>query len=156
MSDHNIPKNAKEAFSVSALKTVAGVIGEVEKHTSAEIRVSILEERDTTDANLPIADVARKEFFRLGMEKTSGHNGVLLLILFHERKFYIVGDQGIHDRLHPETWEDVAATLKSHFAHGKFTEGVVEGLQKIKQHLHTALPASQNDVNELTNEVSIR
>jgi uncharacterized membrane protein len=105
---------------------------------------------------LPLAEVAHKEFFRLEMEKTSGRNGVLLLVLFGEHKFYVFGDKGIHDRVDPETWEDVAASLKSHFAHGTFVEGIVEGLEKIQEHLRVAHPISSNDVNELTNEVSIR
>ena len=156
MSSHNVPKNAKEAFSTAALKKIGEVIGEIEQHTSAEIRVSILDEREVADANIPLPDLAKKEFLRLGMEKTKGGNGVLLLILFHERKFYILGDKGIHDRLQSETWEDVAATLKSKFANGHFVEGVTEGLQNIKSHLQRSLPPTEDLSNELSNEVSIR
>lgn len=157
MSEHHtIAKTAKEAFSEKGLAHIAEVIAEVEKHTSAEVRVSILDERPFEDGGLPLDKLALKEFSRLGMHKTKGQNGILLYILFEEHKYYICGDKGINDRVDPNTWEDVAATLKSHFKEGHFEEGVVSGLRKIKEHLRVALPPDATNPNELPNEVILR
>lgn len=156
MSEHQIAKTAKEAFSESALKHIADVIAEVEEHTSAEIRVSILDERPFEDAGLALDALALKEFTRLGMHSTKGQNGILLYILFEEHKYYICGDKGINDRVDTNTWEDVAATIKSHFKEGHFEDGVVSGLRTIKDHLRIALPPDTTNPNELPNEVILR
>jgi uncharacterized membrane protein len=157
MSEHqSIAKTAKEAFSESALKHIADVIAEVEEHTSAEVRVSILDERPFEDGGLPLDKLALKEFSRLGMQSTKGQNGILLYILFEEHKYYICGDKGINDRVDTNTWEDVAATIKSHFKEGHFEEGVVTGLRTIKEHLRIALPPDTTNPNELPNEVILR
>lgn len=157
MSDHHtVAKTAKDAFSSDALARIADIIAEVEKHTSAEIRVSILDERPFEDGGLPLDELALKEFKRLGMQKTKGQNGILLYIIFEEHKYYICGDKGIHERVDPNTWEDVAATIKSHFKEGYFEQGVVSGLGKIKEHLRIALPPDVTNPNELSNEVVIR
>jgi uncharacterized membrane protein len=156
MEDHDIAKSAKEAFSEAGLKRIADTIAEVEAHTSAEIRVSVLDERPFEDGGLPLDELAKREFKRLGMHKTKGQNGILLYILFEEHKYYICGDKGIHERVDTGTWEDVAATIKSHFKQGHFEDGVVSGLRKIKEHLRIALPPDADNPNELSNEVVIR
>ena len=157
MSEHkSTAKTAKEAFSESALKHIAEVIAEVEEHTSAEIRVSILDERPFEDGGLALDALALKEFTRLGMHSTKGQNGILLYIIFEEHKYYICGDKGINDRVDTNTWEDVATTIKSHFKEGHFEEGVVSGLRAIKDHLCIALPPEATNPNELPNEVVMR
>ncbi len=154
MASHS-PLRAKDAFTEEALKRISATVAEVELHTSAEIRVSIHDERATAQSGLPIEKVAEEEFFELGMDKTNQRNGILLLVLYTERKFYIHGDIGIHSRVQPETWVDVAETLKSHFAHGHFEEGIHDALKGISKHLVTALPSTGSNTNELSNEVVI-
>src|SRR5256885_14291168 len=130
MSTHTHPhKQVKEIFTKPVLDKIAAVIADVETKADAEIRVSIREERDHDEAGLSIEDIAKKEFLKLGMDKTAGRNGILLFILFEEHKFYVYGDEGIHKRVHPDTWEDVAATLKEHFKHANYEQGVRDALK---------------------------
>ena len=151
------PKHARDIFTKPVLDRIAKVIGEIERTITAEIRVSLKDERDHDDAGITTEEMAKREFIRLDMQKTNGRNAILLFILYEERKFYVYGDTGIHDRVHPETWEDVAASLKEHFKHGRFEEGVIESLRKILNHLHTAFASSSNEgKNELSNEVIVR
>jgi uncharacterized membrane protein len=89
------------------------------------------------------------------MEKMTDRNSILLFILFEERKFYIYGDEGIHKRVDPKTWEDVAATLKEHFKHGEHEKGIVDALKKILTHVHTQFVPTGENPNELSNEVII-
>jgi uncharacterized membrane protein len=148
-------KHAKEMFTQPVLDKIAATIAEVEKGTSAEIRVSIREERDHDEAGLSIEDIAKREFLKLGMDKTRGRNGILLFILYEEHKFYVYGDEGIHKRVHPETWEDIAATLKEHFKHGNYETGIHDALRKIVSHVHTEFASSADTARELSNEVII-
>lgn len=156
MATHTHPhKQVKDVFTKPVLDKIAATIAEVERGTSAEIRVCIREERDHDEAGLSLEEVAKGEFFKLGMDKTSGRNGILLFILFEEHKFYVMGDEGIHKRVHPETWEDVAATLKEHFKHGNYEAGIHDALKKIISHVHTEFASSGDTARELSNEVVI-
>ena len=148
-------KQVKDIFTKPVLDNIARAIADVEKETSAEIRVSVREEREYDEAGLSIEDIAKKEFLKLGMDKTTGRNGILLFIMFEEHKFYVYADEGIHKRVNPQTWEDVAATLKEHFAHAHYEEGIRSALKKITAHVHTQFIRSSDDKEELSNEVII-
>ena len=149
------PAHAKDAFTGDALERVATTIAEVEKLTSAEIRISILDERDTSDSELKVEELAKKEFFRLKMDETKNHSGILLFILYAERKFYVYGDTGINSRLQQNTWNHIAATLTSQFSHGHFEEGLHLAVREIAKHLETAIPYEADDTDELSNTVNI-
>lgn len=152
---HAQPAHAKDAFSKSALAHIAAAIAEAERDTYAEIRVAIHDERETELSGKPLADVAKAEFAKLGMHKTAARNGLLLLVLYSERKFYMYADVGIHSKTQPETWTDVAAQLGNDFKQGHFEEGVTNALKKITEHLRGVLSKPAERSNELSNEVSI-
>lgn len=147
---------AKKAFSAEALRRISAAIAEVEKETNAEIRLSIREDRDEAEAGMEMREIALREFVSLNMHKTKGRTGVLLLILFDEHKFYIYGDEGLTPYADPETWTDVAQTLSQHFKQSDFEQGVIAALQVLRSHVRRALPLTQGDTDELSNEVSIR
>jgi uncharacterized membrane protein len=154
MAEHTHPhKQVKDIFTKSVLDNIAATIAETEKGTSAEIRVCIREERDHDEAGLSLEDVAKREFLKLGMDKTTGRNGILLFILFEEHKFYVYGDEGIHKRVHPETWKDVAETLGEHFKHANYEAGIRDALKKIVAHVHTKFAAGNDTKHELSHEV---
>lgn len=152
---HTQPAHSTDAFSKNALARIASAISKAEDATHAEIRVAIHDERETNLTGKPIADVAKSEFAKLGMHKTKSRTGLLLMILYSEHKFYIHADEGIHSKVTPETWTDVAATLSEAFAHGHFEEGVIQALAKITEHLRGVLSTQSHSENELSNEVSI-
>ena len=156
MAEHtHAHKQVREIFTKPVLDKIAATIAEVERGTSAEIRVSIREERDHDEAGLSIEDIAKREFLKLGMDKTASMHGILLFILFEEHKFYVYGDTGIHKRVHPETWQDVADSLKEHFKHGNYEQGIHDALKKIVSHVHTAFAPASESTRELSNEVII-
>ncbi|HYM34949.1 MAG TPA: TPM domain-containing protein, partial [Steroidobacteraceae bacterium] len=132
--------HAKDAFPQAVLDRIAAAIAEAEKHTSAEIRVSIHDQRDSSESGKSVADVAKSEFVKLHMDELPNHNGILLLILYSERQFYIYADAAIHSRVHPEAWADVAATLGSHLKDAHYEEGVTNAISKMTHHLKNALP----------------
>jgi uncharacterized membrane protein len=156
MEAHSHPhKQVKDIFTQPVLDKIAAAIAEVEKGTSAEIRVSIREERDHDEAGLSLEEIAKREFLKLEMYKTAGRNGILLLILFEEHKFYVFGDEGIHKRVHPETWNDVAATLQEHFKHAHYEEGIRDALKKIVAHVHTKFVPGNDMKHELSHDVVV-
>jgi uncharacterized membrane protein len=152
--DH--PDHASEAFPRDALERIAHTIADVEESTGAEIRVSIRDLRDAGEADLSLKALAQKEFTTLRLHQHDGRYGILLLVLYHERKFYVYGDEGVHSRIHPEAWEDVARTLNKHFAAGAYEAGLTEAIKKIEHHLKGKLPKRAAHAQAASEEVSVR
>ena len=151
-----MPAHAQQAFTQALLERVAHAISDVEATTHAEIRISIRDLREAGEAELTLRELAMKEFTLLGMHRTTGRVGILLLIMYHERRFYVYGDQGVEAHAHPATWTDVAEALRRHFAAADFEGGLLAALGAIEGHLRGALPERATTDNELTNDVSIR
>ncbi len=131
----NYPAHASEALPREALERIAHTIASVEESTGARIHLSIRDFRDAGEADLSLKELARKEFSTLRLHEHDERYGILLLILYHERKFYVYGDEGVHTRIHPDAWKDVAGTLTEHFAKGAFEAGITEAVKKIQHHL---------------------
>jgi uncharacterized membrane protein len=147
------PEHANQAFSRDILERIAHVIADVEQSTGAEIRVSIRDLRDAGEADLSLRELAQKEFETLRLHHHDKRFGILLLVLYHERKFYVYGDEGVHSKIHPEAWDDVAKTLGAHFAKGDYEGGLKEALKKIEHHLKGKLPKTTTPVDHAHNEV---
>ena len=131
---------------------VVEAIRKAERVTSGEIRVSV--------AHFFWGDVektAEKAFRRLGMENTADRNGVLIFLVPSRKRFAILGDTGIHEKVGQAFWDDVSVCLSSHFRRGAFTEGLVEGVRMVGDRLATHFPsAGDADRDELPEDVDFQ
>ena len=131
---------------------VVEAIRAAERVTSGEIRVSV--------APFFWGDVektAGKAFRRLGMENTADRNGVLIFLVPSRKRFAILGDRGIHDKVGQAFWHDASACLSDHFRQGAFTEGLVATVRMVGERLATHFPfAGDKDRNELPDEVDFQ
>ncbi|SRR5581483_3787289 len=151
--DH--PEHATQAFPKEALERIAHKIADVEEATGSEIRVSIRDFRDASEAGLSMKELAQQEFGTLRLHHNDARYGILLLVLYHERKFYVYGDEGVHRHVHPETWNDVAKTLTKYFSEGAYEAGVMEAVERIAHHLKNKLP-KPSEKHEMSAEVTVR
>jgi uncharacterized membrane protein len=152
----NDATSASKAFPKSVLDSIANKIADVERATNAEIRISIREIRDASEADLSLKEMAMSEFSELRMHETAGRTGILLLILFAERKFYIFGDEGVSRHIDTAKWEDAAEELRICFKQGDYEAGVIRALDKVQGHLVGVLPKRSDTSNELSDEVVVR
>jgi uncharacterized membrane protein len=124
-------------------------IAAAERLTSGEIRVSV--------APLfwgDVARAARRAFERLRMHETRERNGVLFFIVPSRRKFYVLGDAGIHAKVGEDFWQAVAAVMALHFERGDFTEGLIRGIATLAERLKEHFPhAGAGDRNELSDKI---
>ena len=131
---------------------VAAAIRAAERTTSGEIRVSV--------AHFFWGDVeqtAQKAFQRLGMQNTAHRNGVLIFLVPSRKRFAILGDTGIHEKVGQAFWNDVSTCLSSHFHRGAFTEGLVEGVRMVGDSLAHHFPSTgAADRNELSDDVDFQ
>jgi uncharacterized membrane protein len=139
----------KQLLQVVDREKIKTAIEAAEHRTSGEICVSVSR---LFWGNIETA--ADKAFVRLGMTRTKERNGVLFFVVPSRRKFVVLGDRGIHERVGQEFWESVAAIISEKFREGDFTGGLLNGIEKVGEELATHFPYDPTtDKNELSDDV---
>ena len=136
-------------FSRKEKKQIVAAVREAEKNTSGEIRVH-LEYRTRG----PVFGHAQKVFRRIGMTKTDQRNGVLIFLATKDKKFAVLGDVGINEKVSEGFWNDVVGIMQDHFKRDKFAEGISEAVLRIGEKLKVFFPHQTNDKNELPDGIS--
>lgn len=133
---------AEEAEIVEAIRLA-------EKNTSGEIRVHL--EKKTSIA--PI-ERAVEVFHELQMDATQLRNGVIIYVAVNSKQFAIYGDKGINDKVADDFWDCTKDIMLEHFKNGRNKQALVDGIYNAGQQLKKYFPFDDNDVNELSNEIS--
>lgn len=120
-----------------------------EKNTSGEIRVHI-ESTTSIDA----FERAMEVFHFLKMDETIEHSGVLIYLAVVDKTFVIYGDKGINEKVKDDFWDSTRDVMVSHFKNGNFKQGLIEGITKAGEELKKYFPAEDDNINELSNEIS--
>jgi uncharacterized membrane protein len=131
------------------LEAIRAGILEAEKKTSGEIRVH-LSLRTREDA---LAD-AKTVFKKLKMHKTRLRNGVLILVDPKNKRFAVLGDEGIHAKTGDDFWRSTRDAMQAKFASGRWTEGVLAGVKTAGEKLAEHFPAGSSHDNELVNNIT--
>jgi uncharacterized membrane protein len=128
---------------------VKKAIEEAEGETSGEIRVSV-----APFFWGPVRRVAERAFERLNMHRTKQRNGVLFFVVPSRKRFVILGDARIHEKVGQDFWDSLAALMSGHFRKGEFTEGLVRGIEEAGIKLAAHFPYDPaTGVNELPDDV---
>ena len=140
---------AKELFTKELQKQVVAAIETAELNTSGEVRVH-LDDKCKGD----VLDRATYVFEKLEMHKTDQRNGVLFYLAVQDKKFAILGDAGINQKVPDNFWEEIKSEVIANFKKGDFAEGLSSGIVKAGEQLKAHFPYQEDDVNELENEIS--
>jgi uncharacterized membrane protein len=118
----------------------------------AAIEAAIRRVRETTTGDIAVVIAPAfwgsvrhnaERLLRLLRLGSSAHrNGVVLLIVPRRRSFAIFGDAGIHERSGEELWREARDGLAAAFREGRYTEGVVEAVERIGRELARHFPRS--------------
>ncbi|MGO9481581.1 MAG: TPM domain-containing protein [Candidatus Kryptoniota bacterium] len=135
------------------LHQLSGQIAEIEKKTSAEIRIVVRHRKHWSERKLTARQVAELEFGTLGINKTKLGTGILVFILLNERKFELLADRGIISVLPEEFWTNIAGKLTEHFSKSNFYHGLKTSLAEVGEVLESKLPPVAGEQEELPNDV---
>ena len=139
-----------ESFlSADEEQEIVNAILEAERNTSGEIRVHI-ESKSSSDH----FERAQQVFHQLKMDNTKEGNGVLIYVAVDDHKFVILGDKGIDEVVPDNFWENTRDIIQEHFKHGRFKQGIVEGILEAGKELKAHFPWQSDDQNELSDEIS--
>ena len=128
---------------------ITNAIRVAETNTSGEIRVHV--ESYCQD---DVLDRAAYIFEKLEMHKTELRNGVLFYLAMKDKKFAILGDAGINQKVPEDFWESTKDLVIAKLKEGKFSDGLALGIIKAGEQLKAHFPYQKDDVNELSDEIS--
>lgn len=141
--------NARQILNDEEDRRVVEAIKQAELNTSGEIKVHI--------ENHCRGNVEKRSllvFNKLKLNETQLRNGVLVYLAVKDRKFAILGDEGINKVVEDGFWNDVKDLMLNHFKEGRFAEGLVQGIMRCGEKLKTYFPYQTDDINEIPDEIS--
>jgi uncharacterized membrane protein len=142
-------KSAKDFLTKDQRDDIKQAIMNAELDTSGEIRVHI-----DSKCKGDVMERAYEVFKKLKIYNTELRNGVLFYLAIKNRKFAIIGDEGINEVVPDDYWESLKMDMLDAFREEKFSDGLVDGITSIGSYLKKHFPYQANDVNELSDEIS--
>ncbi len=141
--------NPKKFFTKEEEDKIVSAIKSAEMETSGEIRVHLERKID--------GDIIKKTiqiFNKIGMSNTRERNGCLIVIDLTNKKFAVIGDMGINEKVGELFWNEITDIFSVYFKKNEFAEGLTKGILKIGEKLKYYFPCQSNDINELSDEIS--
>jgi len=139
----------KSFFSDEDKQRVEKAISQAELQTSGELRVHV----ECRCGGFPY-ERGKRVFENLGMVNTELRNGVLIYLAIVDKRFAILGDSGINEKVPDGFWDDVRDLMQTKFQEGAIGEGIEQAVLRIGEKLAEFFPRSEDDVDELDNAIS--
>jgi uncharacterized membrane protein len=140
----------KKPFNKIEEQLILSAIKAAENNTSGEIRLHIEPRCKTDDTYERAIDL----FEELGMTETKDRNGVLIYMAIDDKKFAIIGDEGINDVVPENFWNNTKDLMIEQFKQGKIAQGLVVGIHDAGEQLKAFFPYQKDDTNELPDDIS--
>jgi uncharacterized membrane protein len=142
-------------FTKNDLREIQNLIHNLEMTTSCELRISLKYKRGIHQKKMSLRNISMKEFISLGVNKTIYKIGILIFILFKEKKFDIVTDTGVNKKISSEFWKVLANELSVSFSKGEFKSGLISIIEKMGNKLSIEFPVENKINNELSDDIII-
>ncbi|MDX8338497.1 TPM domain-containing protein [Draconibacterium sp. IB214405] len=139
----------RKYFNEADQLKITNAIRVAETNTSGEIRVHI-----ENHCKGEVLDRAAYLFEKLEMHKTELRNGVLFYLAVEDKKFAILGDGGINQKVSDDFWETTKELVIIKLKEAKYAEALADGIIKAGEQLKAHFPYQDDDVNELSDEIS--
>jgi len=140
---------AKNFLTNQQIASLVEAIQSAEEHSTGEIRVHIDSNTDNDNAK-----TAFKVFEELCMGKTAERNAVLFHVNFHQKYLTIIGDTGIHEKVHQSYWDHLHDFITSEFAKGNYYKALKSAILETGLELKKHFPVTGENPNELPNEIT--
>ncbi len=131
------------------ISSLVEAIQSAEEHSTGEIRVHIDSNTDNDNAK-----TAFRVFEELCMAKTAERNAVLFHVNFHQKYLTIIGDTGIHEKVHQSYWDHLHDYITSEFAKGNYYKALKSAILETGLELKKHFPVTGENANELPNEIT--
>lgn len=131
------------------ITSLVEAIQSAEEHSTGEIRIHLDSNTETQNA-----ETAFEVFKELCMNKTADRNAVLFHVNFEQRYLTIIGDIGIHDKVHQSYWDHLHDYITAEFAKGNYYKALKSGILETGLELKKYFPVQGKNPNQLSNEIT--
>lgn len=141
----------RRRFSTRTLHAIEAAIKEGEQGHAGQVRFAVEGALHSAALfrNLSAREQAIEVFSLLRVWDTEHNNGVLIYLLLADRDVEIVADRGIHAKVGQKEWEKVCRAMEAAFRHGRYEDGMLEGIRAVNRLLAAHFPAAGPRQNEL-------
>lgn len=98
---------------------------------------------------------AMTQFLAQNLHTTTGRTGVLIFVSIAERYAEIIADTEIDAKVSKQEWQDIVHDLTTTIGKGQPTEGFVQTIQRVGDHLSASFPPGSADPNELPDHLIV-
>ena len=137
------------------LQRIKEEIEKVEQSTSGQIKLSIREKRKFYEKLYKPHELAVRDFEKLGIALTKHQTGVLIFLIFEERFYDILADEGIHSKIPDAMWADIESRIIQEFRNEGYLNGILHIIDRIGSVLKEEFPRESDDTNEIPDDVSV-
>ena len=131
------------------MASLVEAIQSAEDHSTGEIRVHIDSNSEGNNA-----EIAFEVFKTLCKDKTAERNAVLFHVNFEQHYLTIIGDAGIHEKVHQNFWDRLHDKITQEFVKGNYFEGLKNAVLETGLELKKHFPITGKNPNELPNEIT--
>ena len=131
------------------MASLVEAIQTAEDHSTGEIRIHI---DSTTEGNN--AEIAFEVFKKLCKDQTAERNAVLFHVNFEQHYLTIIGDAGVHAKVHQDFWDRLHDKITQEFVKGNYFEGLKNAVLETGLELKKHFPITGKNPNELPNEIT--
>ena len=131
------------------MASLVEAIQSAEDHSTGEIRVHIDYNSEGNNA-----EIAFEVFKTLCKDKTVERNAVLFHVNFEQHYLTIIGDAGIHAKVHQNFWDRLHDKITQEFVKGNYFEGLKNAVLETGLELKKHFPITGKNPNELSNEIT--
>jgi uncharacterized membrane protein len=143
-------QKSREFFTPEEKESILAAIKAAEQRTSGEVRLFVESKCHFVDA----LDRAKEVFAQLKMEQTAERNASLVYIAVDDRQAAVYGDEGIHQKVGQQYWEDEIQKMLQHFQQQHLADGIIQCVTDIGDALHQHFPYDRDtDKNELPDDI---
>jgi uncharacterized membrane protein len=121
--------------TIAQRDAIAAAIREAENGTTSRMAVRVV-----LDAMVDALARAQHEFERVGLHRHEAANAALILVAPRARRFAVIGDRALHERVGDAFWGDVVEKSQPYFARGQVFEGILYAVDRVGEAVRSHFP----------------
>ena len=143
-------------LSKNDLQEITSEVKQFETHTLCQLKICLRYKRGIHQKSKTPKELALYEFHKLKVQKTKLRNGILLFILFKERKLEILFDSGLKEILSEQDWNICKDLILNDFKINKYKEGLIELIRSLTEKINGKFLTGTENTNEISDDIVIK
>ncbi len=139
----------RKFFTPEDAGEILSAIVAAESRTTGQVRVRV-ERKAGRD---PLAS-ARAAFDGMGLRANDGHSGVMLYISLEDRKFAVLGDDGISSKVPEDFWKNIKDAVITKLKQKQYAIGLAGGIALVAEKLAEHFPREDGTPGGLPDGIS--